>query len=65
MDVLDKLVDQYNNSVYLSIKISPVEASLKKMKINFFRNLYQDFGAKTPTPKFSVGDNVKITKKTN
>ena len=30
IDVLDKLVDQYNNSINSSIKMSPVEASLKK-----------------------------------
>ena len=30
IDVLDKLVDQYNNSVHSTIKMSPVAASLKK-----------------------------------
>ena len=33
IDVRDKLIDQYNNSVHSSIKMSPVEASLKKMNI--------------------------------
>ena len=28
--VLEKLVDQYNNTVHSSIKMCPVEASLKK-----------------------------------
>ena len=35
IDVLDELVDQYNNTVHSSIKMTPVKASLKKMKINF------------------------------
>ena len=35
IDVLDKLVDQYNNTVHSSIKMTPVEASLKKMKTKF------------------------------
>ena len=63
IDVLDKLVYQYNNTVHSSIKITPVEASLKKNENKVWRNLYPDFGGKTATPKFSVGDNVRITKK--
>ena len=43
--------------------MSPVEASLNKNENKVFRNLYPDFWGKTPTPKFSVGDNVRITKK--
>ena len=62
--MLDKLVNQYNNTVRSSIKISTVEASLKKNKNRVWRNLYADFG-KTLRPKFSVGDNVWITKKQN
>ena len=64
IDVLDMLVDQYNNTVHSSIKMTPVEASLKKNALTVWRNLYPDFG-KTLTPKFLVGDNVRITKKTN
>ena len=30
IDVLDTLVDQYNNTVHSSIKMSPVEVSLNK-----------------------------------
>ena len=30
-----------------------------------FGNLYPDFGDKTPTQKFSVGDNIRINKKEN
>ena len=61
--MLDKLVDQYNNTVHSSIKMSPVEESLKKNENNVFRNLYPGFGGKTPTLKFSISDTVIITKK--
>ena len=63
IDVLETLVDQYNNTVHSSIKMTPVEASLKKNEDKVFRNLYPDFGGKTPTQKLSFGDNVRITKK--
>ena len=59
-DVLDKLIDQYNNSIHSSIKMSPVEASQKKNENKVFRNLYSDFAGKTVTPYFSVGDKVRI-----
>ena len=63
--MLDKLVDQYNNSVHSSIKMFPVEASQKNNENKIFRNLYPHFVGKTLTPYFSVGDNVRITKKRN
>ena len=65
LTVLETLVDQYNNTVHSSIKMTPVEASLSKNEDKVFRNLYPDFGGKTPTPKLLVGDNVIITKKQN
>ena len=64
IDVLDKLVDQNNNTVHASIKMTPVETSLKKIENTVWRNLYPEF-FKTLTQKFSVGDNVRITKKKN
>ena len=57
VDVLDLLVNQYNNTINSSIKLTPNEASRKETKIKF--------GCKTLTPKFSIGDNVRITKKKN
>ena len=51
IDVLYKLVDQYNNIVHLSIKMTPVQASLKKNENTVWRNLYPDFG-KTLRPQF-------------
>ena len=61
-DVLDTFVDQYNNTVHSSIKITPVEASLMKNENKVWRHLYPEFGGKTLTPKCSIG-HVKITNK--
>ena len=62
-DVLDLLVDQYNNTIHSSIKMTSKEASRKENENKVCRNLYLEFGGKTLTPKFSIGDNVRITKK--
>ena len=59
VDVLDLLVDQYNNTIYSSIKMTPKEATRKENKNKVWRNLYPEFGGKTLTPK-SIGDNVRI-----
>ena len=39
------------------------EASRKENENKVWRNLYPEFGGKTMTPKCSIGDNVRITKK--
>ena len=65
VDVLDLLVDQYNNTNHSSIKMTPNEASRKENENKVWRNLYPEFGGKTLAPKFSIGDNVRITKKKN
>src|SRR6218665_2850730 len=64
IDVLDALTDQYNNTVHSSIRMTPVEASLKKNKAIVWRNLHPDFSTtEDNVPKFSVGDKVRITKR--
>ena len=63
--VLDFLVDQYNNTIHSSIKITPNEASRMENENKVWRNLYPEFGGKTMTPKFSIGDSVRIAKKEN
>ena len=63
VDVLDLLVDQYNNMIHSSIKITPNEASRKENENKEWRNLYPEFGGKTLGPNFSISDNVRITKK--
>ena len=45
------------------IRMTPMEASRKENENKVWRNLYPEFGIKTLTPKFSIGDNVRITKK--
>ena len=50
--VLDLLVDQYNNTIHSSIKMTPTEASRKETENKVWRNLYPEFGGKTLTPKF-------------
>ena len=54
------LVNQYNNSIHSSIKMTPNEASGKE---NVWRNLYLELGDKTLSPTFSIGDNFRITRR--
>ena len=64
IDILPDLVKDYNNTVHSSIKMTPVEASKKKNELNVWRNLYPDrFKIHDLTPKFSVGEKVRISKK--
>ena len=39
------------------------EASRKENENKVWRNLYPEFGGKTLTPKFSIGDNVEYKRK--
>ena len=59
VDVLDLLVDSYNNAIHSSIKMTQKEASRRENENKVWRNLYPD---KTMTPTFSVNDYVRITK---
>ena len=44
--------------------MTPQEASRKKNDNKVWRkNLYPEFSGKTLTPKLSIGDNIRITKK--
>ena len=63
VDVPDLLVDQNNNTIHSSIKMTPKEASRKENENKVWRNLYPEFEGKTLNLKFSIGDNVRITKK--
>ena len=47
VDVLDLLVDQYNNAIHSSIKMNQKEASRKENENRVWRNLYPEFGGKT------------------
>ena len=63
VDVLDLLVDQYNNKIHSSIKMTPKKASRKENENKVWRNLYPEFVGKTLAPKFAMVDNFPITKK--
>ena len=64
INVLDGLVNQYNNTKHSSIKMTPVEASKKKNETKVWMNLYPEHdGIKTFNAKFTVGDKVRIVKK--
>ena len=61
VDVLDSLVDQCNNTIHSSIKMTPKEASRKENENQVWRNLYPEFGGKTLALIFPIGDHVRIT----
>ena len=64
MDVLPELVEDYNNTVHSSTKLTPIDASKEENELTVWRNLYPDrYKINNLTPKFSVGDEVRITKK--
>ena len=64
LDVLPDLLEDYNNTVHSSTEFTPVEASKKKNELAVWRNLYPDrHKISRLTPKFSVGDEVRISKK--
>ena len=64
IDILDKLVDEYNNTKHSSIKMTPVEASKFKNKYTVIKNLYpKEEEIEDNDFKFKAGDKVRIVKK--
>ena len=63
IDILDEMVNNYNNTKHSSIKMTPVEASDKKNKNRVWLNLNGKARTNPAKPKFSVGDKVRIAKK--
>ena len=45
--------------------MTPKEASRKENENKVWRILYPEYGGMTLAPKFSIGDNVRITRKKN
>lgn len=62
IDIIDRIVDKYNNTKHSSIKMTPKNASKKLNENKVWLNLYPDHVDKKIS-KFNVGDNVRITKK--
>ena len=57
-DVLNDIVDKYNNTVHRTIKMQPIEVT------NDYYTEYNEIGNKKD-PKFKVVDNVRISKYKN
>ena len=57
-DVLDYIVDQYNNTVHRTIKMKPIDVTGDS-----YVEYNKDFNKKDP--KFKVGDHVRISKYKN
>ena len=62
LDMLPKLVKQYNNTKHSSIKMTPIEASQKINEGTVYFNLYGDMEPSSAKPKFKAGDKVRISK---
>lgn len=63
VDVLDDMVRQYNNTKHSSIKMIPTVASDKRNERRVYLSLYGIHPHANNTPKFSVGEKIRITKK--
>ena len=57
-DALDDIVSKYNNTVYGTIKMKPIEVT-----DNYYAEYNEDSNKKNP--KFKVGDHVRISKYKN
>ena len=57
-NVLDDIVDEYNNTYHRNIKMKPID-----VKSDSFSEYNEEFNEKNP--KFNVGDHVRISKYKN
>ncbi len=63
-DILQELIDKYNNTVNRSTKFTPVDARKPENRDKVFKNLFfKKVQQRNTTPKFKVGDEVRITRK--
>ena len=62
LDILPKILSQYNNTKHSSINMTPIEASKKKNESTMYFNLYGDMEQLSSKPRFKVGDKVRISK---
>ena len=56
IDILPELVNNYNSTYHSTIKMTPIEGSDAKNKINYNYDIY------ISKPKFKIGDRVRIYK---
>ena len=62
-NILDELVNNYNNKYHSTIKMTPIEGS-KKINENKIKNIYNFEKTKKPG-KFKIGDRVRISLEKN
>ena len=62
IDILQELLDEYNNKYHSSIKMTPYEASKPKNRERVIKNLYSNIESSNQHPKFKIGDRVRIYK---
>ena len=62
-NILDELVNNYNNKYHSTVKMTPIEAS-KKINENKIKNIYNFEKTKKPG-KFKIGDRVRISLEKN
>jgi hypothetical protein len=63
IDVVQKMVDDYNNTYHSTIRMNPVEASKPGNSLAVWFNIYGAYlNAKYDTPKYKVGQTVRISK---
>ena len=61
INVLDKLVSNYNNTVHRSIKEKPVNVTFQNERA-VYNTLYPEMRSKTRKPTYKIGDHVRISK---
>ena len=64
IDVLDDLLESYNNRKHRTVKMTPTQASQKSNEARVYENTYGDkkLMSDVGTAKFHVGDKVRIVK---
>ena len=62
LDILQKILSQYNSTKRSSIKMTPIEACKKKSESTVYFNLYGNMEQLSSKPRFKVGDKVRISK---
>jgi Integrase core domain/Chromo (CHRromatin Organisation MOdifier) domain len=63
INMLSKLMNNYNNKYHRTIKMTPNEASLKENEIKVFNNqIPQSIPIRLVNPKFNIGDRVRISR---
>ena len=62
-NIIDDLVNKYNNKYHSTIKMTPIERS-KKINENKIKNIY-NFDKTTKIGKFKIGDRVRLSSEKN